>query len=67
MREPKCFVSAKDRAKYWSDVPFVTDDPPPMWSGVERRSGIERRSLDHERRWDTVRGRRYRIGDRRKR
>lgn len=35
------------------------------WQGEERRSGTERRSGKHDRRWASDGGRRVRLGDRR--
>jgi len=41
--------------------------PAPAWDGVERRSGpANRRANAHDRRWETCRGRRVRLADRRK-
>lgn len=61
-----CYVSAIDHGIHWQGVAAVPPPVPSVYSGPERRSGIERRQL-RDRRGDAMRGRRYRVTDRRRR
>ena len=74
MNDRECYVSAADYERYWlkpkgivyeGGEPFEIRIHPPI---LERRvSGIsDRRSKTHDRRWEQSRGRRFRLGDRRK-
>lgn len=61
-----CFVNAKDYAQHFSGEHIAVADMP-TWSGTDRRIGLkDRRTLNHERRWESSRGRRFRVADRRK-
>lgn len=61
----ECFVSAEDYVRYFQGLKDE-DLIVPIWNGQERRSGMkDRRTKNHERRWEASRGRRFRVGDRR--
>lgn len=61
----ECYVTARDYAKHFNHAGAITV---PVWNGRERRkTRIDRRRGEHERRWDKSRGRRFRLADRRAR
>lgn len=58
-----CFVTAQDYSIHFEGKGAKRE---PIWNGTERRlDTVDRRHVGHERRWDTSRGRRFRVGDRR--
>lgn len=60
----QCIVTGRDYQRYFNGSGAI--EPPPQWSGEERRVGVpDRRVSTHDRRWDSARGRRYRLRDRR--
>jgi hypothetical protein len=61
-----CFVTARDHGIHWQGVAAVPPPAPAVYTGPDRRSGSDRRR-GSDRRADAVRGRRYRLTDRRKR
>jgi hypothetical protein len=62
-----CYVRAADFARCFEETDLVRDEQT-VWAGPDRRSGpADRRSCQHERRWQADRGRRYRQADRRQR
>lgn len=63
-RPAQCFVTAEDYRRYWQREPEASLVLP-LFIGPDRRSGRDRRSAAHERRWEASRGRRLRVSDRR--
>lgn len=64
-----CLVTDKDFTRHFRGRRFqgTVDDPPPQWTGTERRLAVaDRRVNVRDRRWDSQRSRRYRHADRRK-
>lgn len=65
---PLCLVRATDYRRYWGEDATADSCPAIVWNGVDRRTAVaDRRSQAHDRRWDTCRGRRVRLADRRRR
>jgi hypothetical protein len=63
-----CYVSERDYQKYFNGHGEVAQPAEPVWAGVERRGSVaDRRQHEHDRRWDSSQGRRFRASqDRRK-
>ncbi len=59
-----CLVSERDYLKHFKGVDV--EQSAPAWDGTEHRIGPkDRRSTRHERRWESSRGRRFRLIGRR--
>lgn len=62
-----CLVTAVDHRRYFGDEPPDAPLAIASWSGEERRKGpADRRSGEHDRRWEPCIGRRFGIFDRRR-
>lgn len=67
MSESNCWVTVPDYYAHFGGRGEKRAPVPAVWSGEDRRTGPrDRRTPDHERRWNTEKGRRYRLGDRRR-